>query len=71
VSERQACRVLKQWRGTQRYLPAMEEDSKELAVENSSVEVALRPHQIVTVRVLGCSPSAMDVIHQYGDRRFL
>jgi hypothetical protein len=49
--------VLKQWRGTQRYLPAMEEDSKELAVENSSVEVALRPHQIV--------------IHQYGDRRFL
>ena len=54
--------MLKQWRGTQRYLPAMEEDSKELAVENSSVEVALRPHQIVTVRVLGCSPSAMDVI---------
>jgi alpha-mannosidase len=32
---------------------AMEEDSKELAVENSSVELALRPHQIVTVRVLG------------------
>ena len=32
---------------------AMEEDSKELAVESSSVEVALRPHQIVTVRVLG------------------
>ena len=63
--------MLKQWRGTQGYLPAMEEDSKELAVENSSVEVALRPHQIVTVRVLGCSPSAMDVIHQYGDRRFL
>jgi alpha-mannosidase len=32
---------------------AMEEDSKELAVENSSVEVALQPHQIITVRVLG------------------
>jgi hypothetical protein len=57
--------------GIQRYLPAMEEDSNELAVENSSVEVELRPHQIATVRVLGCSPSAMDVIHQYGGRRFL
>ena len=32
---------------------AMEENSKELAVENSLVKVALRPHQIVTVRVLG------------------
>jgi alpha-mannosidase len=32
---------------------AMEEDEKEIAVTGSTVEVALRPLQIVTVRIVG------------------
>jgi hypothetical protein len=31
----------------------MEEDEKEIAVTGSSVEVPLRPLQIVTVRIVG------------------
>jgi hypothetical protein len=31
---------------------AMEDDVKEIPVNNSSLEVTLQPHQIVTVRIL-------------------
>ena len=38
VSERQACRMLKQWRGTQRYLPMQRTD--ENALTEAMIELA-------------------------------
>jgi alpha-mannosidase len=32
---------------------AMEEDEKEIALTGSAVEIAMRPHQIVTLRIIG------------------
>jgi hypothetical protein len=31
----------------------MEEDEKEIALTGSALEIAMRPHQIVTLRIIG------------------
>jgi len=52
VSERRACRVVRQWRGTQRYLPLRRTDEDELA--QAILALAVKYGRYGYRRITGC-----------------